>query len=234
MKIEVFQSPPTLEDAYGPNLEQLSSQAQILALRNFCRWKIVDMVLLNYELVELREFVDWRHNESGRSIRDITADLNELMRSFISNPDSQNALKEIIQAVKSEVQALLEDISFDYHEVVEKSESALAGSARKKMQFDLLHFVSNISKNALSKLFKVLEIPCRDYAHKWKGAGFHAKRKMLSQKTLDDATKARISESAQISWENNQPRRVEASYRAAYQMKDQEQQAKMQRGRLPR
>ncbi len=210
-KIKILSS---LEKIYEDQVAEATSQNQTLLLRNYFRWKFFDIVLSG-----LKNFLNDGHNniEKGKSIREITKNLNSKTRE-ISENEFQNSIAAAIVATREFAESILRD------DVRSKIQNAIDGSPRGR-GFDVEKFLQNISKNAVENLMRNFEIEMRDESKKFAGAGYSRSRGLgsrtsRSMKLKWDGPEFRENQIAAIqsSWDGNSSRLVAASYRAAEQI----------------
>lgn len=171
-----------LEKIYEGQLSEATPQNQTLLLRNYLRWKILDLILGN-----LKEFLDDAHNnpEKGLSVRAITDALNRHIQDVSIDEDMfQSLFEKAVIATRKLITAILSVESYS------KLDSALSGSPRS-MRFNLANFLQKVSKNAVANLMQAFEIQMRGKDDKFAGVGYGKSRGPGSQ----------VSQSMQKVWQ---------------------------------
>lgn len=207
----------SLEDVLAEHLEKiLDSQNHVLALRNYFRWEIVSQVLEKTEGRNLAATITQMHLDKGKSIRDITAHVNKVMQSMLTTQEKRTVLTEIV----SEFEEFLQRMTNEDSDLLA---SAIHGSPHRQ-SYDLIHFLTVISKNAITRITKDLGITSRNYSQRHEGKGYKEKKRgqtgAQSQSRWDNPESRRVIETAiQEAWDNNSDRKAAAAKRAKEQLK---------------
>jgi hypothetical protein len=209
--------PNSLETIYENQLIEATKQNQTLVLRNYFRWKFLDLIL-----VDLRSFLDDAHNnpKKGKSVRAITQSLNQYAKKAFNDDCKIRETGDLMEKAFLDMQDLAKSVLSG--DVREKVNNAFHGSPRGK-GFDFEKFLQTISKNALTKLMRSLEIEMRDYGHRSEGAGYADSRGPGSP----------VSKSMKAVWENPDFCKKQSEiFRGAWTPKRRENAAKIATGQM--